>query len=68
MSLKGFHILFIILALLCTAGFWGWSVVYSERARELGITALGNLSGSLALGLLVYGAWFVIKKSKTIHV
>jgi O-antigen ligase len=68
MSLKGFHILFIILAFLCTAGFWGWAVVFAERAKELGATSMGNFSGSLALALLVYGVWFVVRKSKTIHV
>lgn len=68
MSLKGFHILFIALAFLCTAGFWAWSYVDVERARELGAVAFGNFSGSLALGLLVYGIWFVVKKSKTIIV
>lgn len=68
MSLKGFHILFIVLAALCTGGFWAWSYAEPERARELGAVALGNFSGSLALGLLIYGVWFVVKKSKTIKV
>ncbi len=66
MSLKGFHILFIALAFLCTAGFWAWSYADVERARELGAIAMGNLSGSLSVGLLIYGIWFVVKKSKTI--
>jgi len=66
MSLKGFHILFIIIAFLCTAGFWGWAVLDAEKAGELGATAAGNISGSLALALLVYGIWFVAKKNKTI--
>jgi O-antigen ligase len=68
MSLKGFHILFIIFAFLCSAGFWAWVAVDAERASELGVTAMGNLSGSLAAVLLVYGLWFAIKKSRTIRV
>jgi len=68
MSLKGFHILFIVLAFLCTAGFWAWSYMEAERARELDAVAMGNFSGSLSLGLLVYGIWFIVKKSKTIVV
>ena len=68
MSLKGFHILFIILAFLCTAGFWAWVFVDPERATELGITTLGNLSGSLAIVLFIYGLWFAIVKSRTIRV
>ncbi|WP_038166721.1 hypothetical protein [Verrucomicrobium sp. BvORR106] len=68
MSLKGFHILFIVLSFLCTAGFWAWTVVEVEQAREARAVVAGNLSGTLALLLLVYGIWFVAKKSKTIKV
>ncbi len=68
MTLKGFHIIFIVLAFLCSAGFWGWTVWKAERAQELGIVALGNFSGSLAMALFVYGLWFAIVKSKTIRV
>lgn len=68
MSLKGFHILFIIFAFLCSAGFWAWVALDSERATELGVSALGNLSGSLAILLAVYGLWFAVVKSRTIRV
>jgi O-antigen ligase len=68
MSLKGFHILFIVLAFLCSAGFWAWVVLDSKRAEELGVVALGNYSGSLAIALLIYGVWFAAVKSKTIRV
>lgn len=68
MSLKGFHILFIVLAFLCSAGFWGWTVLDAERAQELGVVAVGNFSGSLAIALFVYGIWFAAVKSKTIRV
>lgn len=66
MSLKGFHILFIVLAFLCTAGFWAWTFVDKDSAKNLGAQSMGAVSGVLALFLLVYGAWFVIKKAKTI--
>jgi len=69
MSLKGFHILFIALAFLCAGGFWAWCLWWdAETAQQLGVVPVGNLSGSLAFVLLVYGLWFVIKKSKTIIV
>ena len=67
MSLKGFHILFITLAFLCAGGFWAWCI-WDADAAHLGVLPVGNLSGSLALVLLVYGLWFVIKKSRTIIV
>jgi hypothetical protein len=66
MSLKGFHILFIVLAFLCTAGFWAWTFVDKEAARNLGAQPIGAFSGVLAMFLFVYGAWFIIKKAKTI--
>jgi hypothetical protein len=68
MSLKGFHILFIVLAFLCSAGFWAWVALDSKRAEALGVAALGNYSGSLAIALFVYGIWFAAVKSKTIRV
>ena len=68
MSLKGFHILFIALAFLCAGGFWAWCIWDAEAARQQGAVATGNLSGSLALVLLVYGLWFVLKKSRTIRI
>jgi hypothetical protein len=67
MSLKGFHILFIIFAFLCSAGFWAWVAFDSERATEHGVNTLGNLSGSLAIALFIYGLWFAIVKSKKIR-
>lgn len=68
MSLKGFHILFIIFAFLCCAGFWAWTALDSERASDLGVTTMGNLSGSLAVLLFIYGLWFAIVKSRTIRI
>ena len=68
MSLKGFHILFIIFAFLCSAGFWAWAALDAERAADLGVTTMGNLSGSLAVLLFIYGLWFAIVKSRTIRI
>ena len=42
--------------------------IWDADAAHLGVLPVGNLSGSLALVLLVYGLWFVIKKSRTIIV
>ena len=68
MSLKGFHILFIVLAFLCTAGFWAWTLLDRESARNIGALPIGAFSGALAAMLLVYGVWFVVKKARTIIV
>ena len=68
MSLRGFHLVFIFLAILCSGGFYGWAFYRSELAQELGVTLIANLSGILAVGLAIYGIWFAVKKSKTITV
>ena len=66
MSLKGFHIIFIFFAVLCTVGFCVWTNMNLETARELNAVAIGQASGFIAAILVVYGVWFVVKKSKTI--
>ena len=66
MSLKGFHILFITFAFLCTSGFSAWTWIDAEAAAKAGAQVLGNLSASLAGGLLIYGLWFIFVKSRTI--
>ena len=68
MSLKGFHILFIFYAVLCSVGFWAWTVFNLESARQLSAVALGQASGIMGILLFFYGIWFVVKKSKTIIV
>ncbi len=68
MSLKGFHIIFIFFAVLCSAGFWAWTAVNVEAARQLNVVGLGQASGVLGILLFFYGIWFVVKKSKTIIV
>jgi hypothetical protein len=59
MSLKGFHIVFIILSILLTAGFAYWSIA-NETAVPVGIG-----SAVLSVVLVVYGIFF-IKKSRNI--
>jgi hypothetical protein len=68
MSLKGFHILFIILSVLCAFGFYAWTVFQSEAAESLGVTGLGQGSAVVGFFLTFYGIWFVVKKYKTIIV
>jgi hypothetical protein len=66
MSLKHFHIIFIFFAILCDAGFFLWCRIEHEAAERMGIAHLGIFSGWVALGLVAYGLWYVLKKCKTI--
>jgi hypothetical protein len=60
MSLKGFHVFFIIMAILLAAGFAAWSLM-NETAVPVGIG-----SAVLAVALLVYGIWFIAKSKNII--
>lgn len=68
MSLKGFHLIFIALAVLCAFGFYGWTLWDTEAAIQQGVVTLGQVSAGIGVALLVYGIWFVVKKYKTIIV
>lgn len=68
MSLKHLHIVFIIFAVLCDGGFFLWTRLEPEQAERMGAAGLGAFSGWVALALIVYGLWYVIKKCKTIIV
>ncbi len=68
MSLKHFHIIFIIFAVLCDAGFWCWTRFEREQAERMGVAGLGMFAGWIALGLLAYGFWYAARKCKTIIV
>ena len=61
MGLRSFHILFIVMATLLSAGFGLWCFL-SDAGRELsGSTAMGAISLLAAVGLVVYGIKFVKK-------
>ena len=60
MSLKNFHIVFIILSILVSFGLGGWAVRHASSYMGLGVIALG-----LGSVLIVYGAVY-FKKLKRI--
>lgn len=68
MSLKGFHIIFIVLAVLCAFGFYGWTLMEVSAARKMGVVEFGQGSAVVGAMLAIYGVWFVLKKYKTIIV
>ena len=60
MSLKVFHILFILLATLLAAGCAWWAF-----ANDAGI-AVGLVAAAIAVALAVYGVYFVKKARRLI--
>lgn len=65
MSLKFFHVLFIVLATLLSAGFAVWS--FRQVAAGAGglYVLLGILGIVVAVALVIYGRWF-LKKTKDV--
>ena len=59
MSLKYFHIVFIVLSTLLTLGFAYWCLTEGGATW----TVVGIASAVIGLGLPVYG-WYFLKKTK----
>jgi hypothetical protein len=59
MSLKQFHIVFIIMAVLTSAGFSAWA--FTRHQTETGVLLMGGTSAVAAVGLMIYGFWFLKK-------
>ncbi len=61
MSLKSFHIVFVICSVLFTSGFGYWSLQEYQVSGD-DLTLVLCLSSVLAAcGLLIYGIWFLKK-------
>ena len=61
MSLKAFHVFFVIVSVLCALGFGAWSVAEYMRTGSNGVLALGVLGFVAAAALVWYGLWFLRK-------
>ena len=67
MSLKGFHIFFILIATVFCFGFTAWAFMGAGNL-EAEMKIPGIVTGGLGIVLLAYGVWFAWKKAATIHV
>ena len=61
MSLKAFHVFFVVVSTLLALGFGVWSVNEYARAGRGGTLAMGVASFVAAVALVVYGFWFLRK-------
>jgi hypothetical protein len=61
MSLKAFHVVFILISTCCLAGFGAWGINDYMQTRNPVHLALGigSLVGTAALA--IYGRWFLRK-------
>ncbi len=61
MSLKAFHVFFVIVSVLCALGFGAWSVADYQRTGKGSVLLLGILGFAAAAALVWYGFWFLRK-------
>ena len=64
MSLKAFHIVFVVASTLLAIGFGWWGVAEYSRSGDGGTLALGVGALACVPVLIVYGAWFLRKLKK----
>ncbi len=63
MSLKSFHVFFIVLAVLSSLGFAVWTFTMGGAELASGPGALGVTSALASIVLAAYGVWFVMRKA-----
>ena len=61
MSLKAFHVFFVVVSVLCALGFGAWAVSDYLRTGKGGVLAMGVLGFAAAVALIWYGLWFLRK-------
>jgi hypothetical protein len=60
-SLKAFHIFFIVISTLCSLMLGAWGVVEHSRSGNGSALLLGIGGFAAAVVLVVYGLWFLRK-------
>ena len=61
MSLKAFHVVFIILSLICSVGFGIWEIRSYRNTGEVTDLLMGIGSFVVSVLLLIYFRWFLRK-------
>jgi hypothetical protein len=68
MSLRGFHIVFLVLAAVSDIFVWYWARTNQDSVRINGWQWLETASGWLAVLIVLYALWFIILKARKIVV
>jgi hypothetical protein len=61
MSLKAFHIVFIVISALCAFGFSYWSMMTFTSEGDMALVVAAVLSFACGIGLILYGLRFLKK-------
>lgn len=65
MSLKTFHIVFIVLSIILSLGYGGWSLFFYHDHGQKVYFVMGILSFIVTVALIIYGIQF-FKKINTL--
>ena len=65
MSLKSFHLVFVIASILLGLCVGGWGLLEYRKSGEIGTLAMGLIFLTLGIGLIIYGKR-MLKKTKHI--
>lgn len=61
MSLKAFHVVFVVVCTVFTVGFGIWAIRLYRSEGDVSAMVCGVLSLCGAVSLIVYGRWFLRK-------
>ncbi|MCH7924522.1 MAG: hypothetical protein IIC51_03200 [Planctomycetes bacterium] len=61
MSLKAFHIVFVLVSTLLAGGFGAWSIREFRSDGSISTLVIGISSLFACVALIVYGRWFLRK-------
>ncbi|MGB0715557.1 MAG: hypothetical protein ACPGXK_06755 [Phycisphaerae bacterium] len=61
MSLKAFHIFFVIVCVLFAGGFGAWCIFRFLNVGDVSALIIGILTLAGGVGAIVYGKWFLKK-------
>ena len=61
MSLKAFHVFFVIVSTVCALFFGAWCVMRSSQGGGGAYLIAAAASGVIAVVLTIYGFWFLRK-------
>ena len=61
MSLKAFHILFVLISTVGAFAFGGWAIQDYKRSEEFASAVIGGVSIFSGVAMFVYGIWFLKK-------
>ncbi len=60
-SLKAFHIFFVLVSTLLSLGFGAWAIRLYRTDEQIASLAIGVVSLAGGVALMVYGRWFLKK-------